>query len=179
MLRPLLLMALLGLAACGDTYRDTAAPITPVESVDLTRYAGRWYEIARFPVWFQDGCTGVTADYALRPDGDVDVLNACREDRLDGPREEARAIARSTDASNARLKVRFSRWIPIEGDYWIIHLDEDYRTAVVAVPSGSAGWILSRTPDIAPQDLQAARAALAESGYDLDRLAMTPQPPAP
>jgi apolipoprotein D and lipocalin family protein len=170
------LLCLSLLAGCGGpAYRDTDVALETVPSVDLTRYAGRWYEIARFPVWFQEGCVGVTADYALRPDGTVDVLNACRLETLDGEVETATATARAADASNARLKVRFLRWLPVEGDYWIIHLDEDYATAVVAVPSGSAGWILSRTPDIAPERLAAARAALADGGYDLSRLTMTPQ----
>lgn len=164
------------LAGCGETYRDEAAPMTPVAAVDLARYAGTWYEIARFPVWFQDGCTGVTAEYALVPDGTVDVLNSCFQDSLDGELRTAAATARSVDASNARLKVRFSRWVPIEGDYWVIHLDPEYRTAVVGVPSGSAGWILSRTPQIAPDQLAAATAALEANGYDTARLVFTEQP---
>jgi apolipoprotein D and lipocalin family protein len=162
-----------GLAGCGERYRDTGVPMTTVAEVDLSRYAGRWYEIARFPVWFQRGCSAVTADYALRDDGRVDVVNRCRRD---GETDEARAIARSVDPGNARLKVRFSRIVPIEGDYWVIHLDPDYSTAVVGVPSGSAGWILSRTPQIAPEDRAAAEAALRRNGYDLDRLADTEQP---
>jgi apolipoprotein D and lipocalin family protein len=166
----------LGLAACGERYRDEAVAMETVAAVDLARYAGRWYEVARFPVWFQEGCVAVTADYDLRPDGTVGVLNSCRQGALDGPVETAAATARSVDASNARLKVRFSRWIPIEGDYWVIFLDPDYSTAVVAVPSGSAGWILSRTPQIAPDKLEAARAALAAAGYDPSRLVPTPQP---
>lgn len=167
----------LGLAACGGpVYRDTDVPLRTVDAVELDRYAGRWYEIARFPVSFQEGCVAVTADYAVRPDGRVDVLNACRQGTLDGPLERADAVARAVDATNARLKVRFVPWLPFaEGDYWIIHLDEDYRTAVVGVPSGSAGWILSRTPEIAPERLDAALAALEAGGYDIARLAFTPQ----
>ncbi len=176
MTRLLALVILTALGACGETYRDAAAPMTPVAEVDLARYAGRWYEIARFPVWFQEGCSAITADYALDPDGTVDVLNACREDSLDGPLRTAAATARSTDPSNARLKVRFSRWVPIEGDYWVLHLDPDYRTAVVGVPSGSAGWILARTPQITPEQMAAATGALAANGYDLGRLTLTEQP---
>jgi len=163
----------LGLAGCSERYRDTGVEMTTVPQVDLTRYAGRWYEIARFPVWFQEGCTAVTADYALRDDGRVDVVNRCRRD---GETDEARAIARSASPSNARLKVRFSRIVPIEGDYWVIHLDPEYRSAVVGVPSGSAGWILSRTPQMAPEDRAEAEAALRRNGYDLSRLAETEQP---
>ena len=85
-------------------------------------------------------------------------------------------MARSADPSNARLKVRFLRWLPIEGDYWVIHLDDGYETAVVGVPSGSAGWILARTPQIPPERLEAAKAALAANGYDVAQLRMTAQP---
>jgi apolipoprotein D and lipocalin family protein len=174
MLRLIAAAALMLTAGCaGESYRDTSVPMSTVESVDLTRYAGRWYEIARFPVWFQDGCEAVTADYAVRPDGLVDVLNSCARD---GGTDTAAATARSADPSNARLKVRFSRWIPIEGDYWIVHLDDDYETAVVGVPSGGAGWILARTPQISDERLQAAKAALTANGYDLGKLRMTAQP---
>lgn len=172
MLRFLALAALLALGGCAGSYRDRSAPMQTVAQVDLARYAGLWHEIARFPVWFQRGCTAVTADYTLRADGRVDVLNACTRD---GRRDTARAVARSVDPSNARLKVRFSDLVPVEGDYWIIYLDEDYQTAVVAVPSGAAGWILARSPGISPERLAAARAALAAADYDLSRLEMTPQ----
>jgi apolipoprotein D and lipocalin family protein len=175
----LALLATLALGACSrPVFRDTGAPIEPVAEVDLERYAGRWYEIARFPVWFQEGCVGVTADYALRPDGRVDVLNTCREETLDGRERSASATARVVDEGGGRLKVRFLPWLPfIEGDYWIIHLEPDYSTAVVAIPSGTAGWILSREPAIAPERLAAAEAALQAAGYDLRWLQPTPQPP--
>ncbi len=101
------------------------------------------------------------------------MLNACVRD---GETDAAAATARSVDPSNAKLKVRFSRWLPIEGDYWIVFLDDGYETAVVGVPSGSAGWILARTPQISPERLEAARAALAANGYDIGRLRMTAQP---
>jgi apolipoprotein D and lipocalin family protein len=177
LLAPLLLALLL--AACArPVYRDRDVPLEPVAAVDLERYVGRWYEIARFPVWFQDGCVGVTADYAVRPDGRLDVVNACRVETLDGRARVATATARAVDETGALLKVRFLSWLPfIEGDYWIIHLGDDYRTAVVAIPSGRAGWILSRSPEIAPDRLAEAEAALERAGYDLDRLERTPQPP--
>jgi apolipoprotein D and lipocalin family protein len=181
MRRLFLLAVLLLLASCsGPVYRDTSRAMAPVAVLDLTRYEGRWYEVARFPVRFQEGCVAVTADYALRPDGFVDVRNACRLDTLDGPGRVATAVARAVEPGTGRLKVRFLRWLPfIEGDYWVIHLDPDYSTAVVAIPSGRAGWILSRTPEIVPDRLEAAEAALREAGYDLARLRPTPQPPGP
>lgn len=175
-LLPLLLIVL---AACSrPVYRDTAIPMESVEAVDLERYAGRWYEVARFPVFFQEGCVGVTAEYSLREDGRVDVVNTCREETLDGEVRQAEGVARPVDGSGARLKVRFFPLLPfIEGDYWVIHLDEEYRTAAIGVPSGTAGWILSRSPEIEPERLIEAKAALEAAGYELRWLERTPQPP--
>lgn len=170
----------LGLAACasGTNYRDASQSIASMAQVDLTRYAGRWYEIARFPVWFQEGCVGVTAEYSLRDDGRVDVLNTCRQGSLDGPVETADAIARAVDETNARLKVNFAPPLPVEGDYWILYVDPDYQLAVVGSPGGTGGWILARSPEISPAALDDARAVLADNGYDIEALTLTPQPPA-
>jgi apolipoprotein D and lipocalin family protein len=170
----------LGLAACagGTSYRDTSQPIASMAQVDLTHYAGRWYEIARFPVWFQEGCVGVTAEYALRDDGRVDVLNTCRQGALDGPVETANAVARAVDETNARLKVNFAPLLPVEGDYWILYVDPDYELAVVGSPGGTGSWILARSPTIPPARLADARAVLADNGYDVEALTLTPQPPA-
>ena len=173
----LALLLSLVVAACGPVYRDPEVAMQPVPALDLERYAGRWYEIARFPVFFQEGCVAVTADYGPRADGGVDVLNACRKGGLDGPLETATAVARRPDpaATDGRLKVRFAG-VPVSGDYWVIFIDPDYRLAVVAVPSGRAGWILARSPRIGSRELGLAKAALQAAGYDLDQLTMTPQP---
>ncbi|HEY4252600.1 MAG TPA: lipocalin family protein, partial [Roseomonas sp.] len=125
----LLVSALLGLAACA---MESPPPPRTVDRVDLGRYQGRWFEIARFPNRFQDGrarrCVGVTADYAGEPDGTIAVVNRCRN-AMDGGREVvARGWARADDASNARLRVTFF-W-PFFGDYWVIGLDPQYRWAV-------------------------------------------------
>jgi apolipoprotein D and lipocalin family protein len=115
-----------------------------VPQVDLQRYLGRWYEIASLPQWFQRNCFGVTADYKLREDGDVDVLNRCSKGSLQGPLSEAHGKAWAVDASNAKLKVQFF-W-PFRGDYWIIELGADYDYAVVGSPNRKYLWILSRKP---------------------------------
>ena len=169
-------VSLLAGCAGSEVWRDRNAPIAAVDSVDLTRYAGTWYEIARFPVWFQEDCAGVTAKYALREDGRVDVVNTCREGGLDGPVRSADAIARAVDDTNAKLKVNFAAPLPFEGDYWVLYLDEDYQVAVVGSPGGQGGWILSRTPQIEADRLEAARGALAANGYDVGRLTFTEQP---
>ncbi len=162
--------AALGAACSGDAYRDTTVPMQTVEAVDLDRYAGRWYEVARYPNWFQADCVDVTADYTLREDGRVDVVNACLRER-NGQRVTAEAVARAVDETGARLKVRFFSLLPfLEGDYWILYLDEDYQTAVVGNPSGSSGWILSRNPTATDSQLERALLALEQNGYDISRL---------
>jgi hypothetical protein len=108
----------------------TAEPLEAVAHVDLQRYLGKWYEIATIPQRFQKGCVGVTAEYTLRKNGDIRVVNTCVEGTLEGKRRQARGKARVVDkVTNAKLKVTFF-W-PFWGAYWIIGLDEDYRWAVV------------------------------------------------
>lgn len=176
-MKSLALVAFLALAACsGGNYRDTDVPIRTVDQVDLTRYAGKWYEIARYPNWFEKGCAGVTAEYSLRDDGRVDVLNTCRQGAVDGPVETAEGIARAADPTNAKLEVKFVQWLPIAGDYWVLHLDEDYQTVAVGNPAGSTGWILARTPQISPAQRAAAEAALSRNGYDTSLLIEVAQP---
>ena len=155
---------------CGLFY----APLEVVGEVDLDRYSGRWYEIARYPNSFERGCVGVTADYTPRDDGRIEVVNTCFELSLDGSSREIRGSARVVDnTTNAKLKVSFF-W-PFEGDYWIIDLDEDYNYAVVGEPSRSFLWILSRTPQIDGQTYADIIDSLPEFGYDPDRLELVPQ----
>lgn len=170
---PLWAAALLGLAvlsACAPGYRDTAQPLQTVTDLDLERYAGRWYEVASFPVAFQRGCTVTTADYSLGPDGTIGVVNRCRQDSPDGRLRQISGSA--TVAGPGRLRVRLGR-IPFPGEYRVLWVAPDYGTAVVGVPSGRAGWILNRSPVIAPERLARAQAVLAANGYDLTRLQMT------
>lgn len=165
------LSALLSLLACG-----CAPPPEVVSRVDVSRYMGRWYEIARFPAPFQDDCVATTATYGLREDGKVSVLNACREETFDGPIREVEGVARVVDPqTNAKLKVTFA-W-PFEGDYWIIMLDDSYRWAVVSDPWRKYLWILNRAPHMDDADFESILARLIDRGFDLDRLMLTPQPP--
>lgn len=155
---------------CGALY----PPLDVVDKVDLDRYSGRWYEIARYPNSFERGCVGVTADYTPRDDGRIEVVNTCFESSLDGPSREIRGSARVVDeTSNAKLKVTFF-W-PFEGDYWIIDLDEDYEYAVVGEPSRTFLWILSRTPQMDEAIYEDIVATLPSKAYDPDRLIWVPQ----
>ena len=148
------------------------APVASVAAVDLARYAGKWYEIASFPMFFQRQCIGdTTAEYALTPDGDVSVTNRCRTER---GFDEARGSATVVEGShNARLKVSFF-W-PFRSDYWVIGLDPDYRWAVVGNPNRKYLWVLSRTPRLPPALLDAALGAAAAQGFDLTKLRYTAQ----
>lgn len=133
-------VALLGMGA-----RESLPPLEVVPRVDLSRYMGTWYEIARFPHRFQEGCVATKATYALREDSKVDVLNECRTESIDGPVRTAKGTAKVVDdKTNAKLKVTFF-W-PFYGDYWIIDLGENYEYAVVGHPGRNYLWILSRTP---------------------------------
>ena len=173
MARPALLAAALSiLAACA--HAPAGPPLRTVERVDLQRYLGRWYEIATIPMSFQKGCTGVTATYSLRPDGDIKVVNTCRQDSLDGPERSAEGKAWSVDPSNAKLEVQFF-W-PFHGSYWVIDLDPEYRWAVVGHPSRKYLWILSRTPRMDDATYEGILSRLREQAYDLSLLVKTPQP---
>lgn len=167
----------LALSGCvGGDYRDQSVPISTVPSLDLNQYQGLWYEIARFPVSFEDGCVGVTADYALNEDGSVKVTNTCREGALTAEPRTATARAEAADASGSKLKVDFVPYVPFtSGDYWVLDIDEGYQTVVVGTPSGFAGWILAREPQISEARLQRGIEALRRNGYDVSQLTLTPQ----
>ena len=159
--------------SCAGTVKSNS-PLTVVDSVDLQRYLGKWYEIASYPAWFQKGCTGSTAEYSLLPDGKIQVINRCRKDSLDGSLKESRGKAEIADtATNAKLKVWFF-W-PFKGNYWIIDLSPDYQWAVVGEPSRKYLWILSRTPTMDEAIYQGILERLAQKGYDPAGLRRTVQ----
>ena len=153
--------------------------VRTVPFVDLDRYAGEWFEIARFENRFQRQCVGdVRASYATRADGHIDVVNRCRT--ADG-QTEARGVARLVDEqTHAKLKVRFApawlSWLPpVWGDYWIIGLAPDYSWAVVGDPGREYLWILARTPRLDAESMAAARTAAQANGFDVGRLVQTKQ----
>jgi apolipoprotein D and lipocalin family protein len=147
-------------------------PLKTVDHVDLPRYAGKWYEIARLPNRFEKKCArDVTAEYELQ-NGTVSVRNTCMQ--RDGSSTTAKGKAKVVDAStNARLKVTFF-W-PFYGDYWIIGLDPDYRWAIVGEPSRKYLWILSRTPSLPKATLDMVLKKVEESGYHPADLMYPPQ----
>lgn len=166
----------ISLAACDQppVNRDGTKPLTTVASVDVKRYLGTWYEIARYDHEFERNCTGVTATYSLNPDGTIKVLNRCHRGSLSAAADDAEGTARIVDKStNAKLGVTFF-W-PFEGDYWILELDPEYQWAVVGEPSGRYLWILSRSPQIG-DDLRSSLLGKIEAhGYRTNALIWTPQ----
>lgn len=173
-LKWLLLFGTIVLFAPGVIAKDPELETVP--SVDLDRYLGTWYEIARYPAWFQRNCTAVTAEYSLRDDGKIKVINSCRKKTIDGKLKQANGRAKIVDqASNAKLKVSF--FGPFWGDYWIIDLDPEYTWAVVGMPSRKYLWILSRSPMMDEEVFQGIVSRLPEKGYDVTKLLMTEHGP--
>ncbi len=165
------LSIVLGCAAPGP-------PLDTVSSVELDRYLGKWYEIAKYPNSFQAGCVGAIAEYSLRDDGRISVVNTCYEGDLDGPVDRIEGSARIVDEdTNAKLRVSF--FGPFEGDYWIIGLDEDYEWALVGEPRRNFLWILSRTPQMDDETFDSILAMLPDLNYDPSQLELTPQPASP
>jgi len=162
----------------GVVHGQTTAPPAIVERVDLQRYVGLWYEIAKIPNTFQRKCAaGTTAQYELREDGRIAVVNQCIKN--DGEAIKAKGIAKIVDTkTNAKLKVSFVNllgWRLFWGDYWIIGLDENYRWAVVGHPQRRYGWILSRTPTLEKPALVTVFDLLREQGYNPDDFELTKQ----
>ena len=143
-------------------------PLQSVPKVDLNRYTGRWYEIAKYPNSFERKCyRNVTAAYTLRSDGKISVVNACatREGKLTQSNGWAKVIDQKT---GSKLKVTFF-W-PFFGDYWIIDLSPNYEYAVVGEPSRKYLWILSRTAKIDDKLYAEIAGRLAAKGYDASKL---------
>ena len=148
------------------------SPVVSVPSVDLTRYSGKWFEIAAFPMFFQRHCIAdTTAEYAPMPDGAVSVHNRCRTDSGIDDATGTATVVEGFD--NSRLKVSFF-W-PFKADYWVLGLDPEYRWAVVGNPNRKYLWLLSRTPQLPPALLEASLAAATAQGFDLSQLRYTVQ----
>jgi len=140
---------------------------TGIETFDLQRYLGKWYEIARYDHRFERGLEGVTATYSLRDDGKIKVVNAGYKNSLDGKYKEAVGKAKTTDVPG-RLKVSFF-WF-FYADYIILELDEDYRWALIGSSSDKYLWILSRTPQLDEQIREHILTKARERGYDTSKL---------
>ncbi len=150
-------------------------PLETVSYVDLTRYTGGWYEIARIPQWYEAGCVGSQACYSLIDEETVRVVNTCRQDTLDGDLRSIEGTATVVDEqTNAQLLVDFGLFR--KGDYYIIALDDQYQYAMVGTPDRNSLWILSREPVLAEEVYNDLVAIAEEKGFDTSRLEFTAQP---
>ena len=152
---------------------DRKEKLEVVPTVDLTRYVGRWYEISRLPNSFQKKCAdSVTADYTMRADGKIEVLNRCR--KPSGEYTTAKGKAKIVDKkTNAKLKVTFF-W-PFYGDYWILDLGPNYEYAVVGEPDRKYLWILSRSPQMDEALYQQLLQKMAAKGFNTEKMIRTSQ----
>lgn len=145
-----------------------------VPFVELSKYAGKWYEIASFPMSFQRGCHCTTATYTLSTKGYVIVENRCNRDSVNGKESYIKGKAFvEKNSGNAKLKVQFF-W-PFRAKYWIIDLADDYSYAVVSHPNRRTLWILSRSPQMDDQTYKNIIAGLQENKFDLSLLKRTIQ----
>ena len=180
MMNTTLVLSFLVLMAVVSTAQDKSPQLLEVvPSVDLNRYTGTWYEIARMPFKFQSQCVGdVTATYTLLDDGTIKVVNRCRKQNGEIDEAEGRAKLVSNDGPNTKLKVRFApaflSFLPfVWGDYWIIDLAPDYSFAVIGEPDRKYLWVLSRTPVMDETTIQGILDRAKGKGYDLTGLIRT------
>ena len=140
-------------------------PLATVEKVDVNRYLGTWFEIARYDQYFERGCSNISATYTLTEDDKINVLNSCTKE---GKLSQANGIAYAVDDTFSKLKVSFFR--PFYGDYQILMLDENYTYAVIGEPSRKYFWILSRTRFLAEDTKQMILEKMPSLGYDETQL---------
>lgn len=168
---------LFGSCATDSVPPEGMDPVELVDTVDLERYLGRWYEIARYQSGFEKDILGATAEYSLRDDGRVQVVNSGFKKSLDGPYKGVKAVAWVPDpAVPAALKVKFFNLFT--SDYMIIGLDEeDYQWAVVGNNSRDFLWFLSRTHDIDEELYTTMEKIARDEGFDTTTLFRVPQKP--
>jgi len=171
-----LLLALSGILSGFHAYAQEA--LTTVASVNVPRYMGTWYEIAKFPNFFQRKCiSNTSAQYSVQPDGTVRVQNRCTKE--DGKISEAIGQARQIGASTSpKLEVRFApEWLSflpfVWGNYWVIDLDPDYQLVAVSEPKREYLWVLSRTPTVSAKAYDDLLARLRAKSLDTSKLERT------
>ncbi len=168
------------LTACAANRAANLPSLETVPSIEVSRYLGKWYEIARLPNRFQNMCASdVSAVYAQKDNGRLSVVNNCK--KPDGSLTSVEGEARETQAGqNSKLQVRFAPawlgWIPLVwGDYWIIELAPDYSYAVIGEPSRQYLWLLSRTPKMEAALYEKILAGIQTKGFDSSKVQKTLQ----
>ena len=171
---------LIGLGPSQATAQQADQAVQTIASLDVPRYLGTWYEIAKFPNWFQKKCVSNTkAVYTAKPDGNLRVLNSCKT--AGGETSEAEGLARQIGAKDSpKLEVRFApEWLSflplVWGDYWVIDLDSQYQVAAVSDPRREYLWVLSRTPQLDPKVYADLLQRLKQQQFDIQKLELTSQ----
>lgn len=152
---------------------SSSEPLPTVDAVDIDRYAGLWYEIARLPNSFQKNCTCTTAQYEVKK-GYVSVLNACwntEKGKMINAKGKAFPVK---GTNNASLQVQFF-W-PFKGDYNIISLEKDYQYAMVGSKNRKYLWILSRNPEMSRKTYKSLLDTAGELGYNTTDMLVTKHP---
>ena len=168
--------AVTALAIICLSFTAQAETVTPraVNQVDIQKYAGKWYEIAHLPMYFQRKCvSNISAHYIVNADQTMGVLNSCRIEN--GEMISSEGVAYPQNQGNSKLKVSFLppglRWIPFtKGHYWLLRVDPEYKVALVGGPSTKYLWILSREPQLDEAIYQSYLETAKYYGYDITKL---------
>lgn len=179
----LVALAMISAAGLTEASGQSQKPLEVVPSVDLSRYSGTWFEIARLPNSFQKDCVSdVSATYTVLDKGEIKVLNQCRKKNGNLKQVEGKARPSGKDKPNTKLEVRFApslfSFLPmVWGDYWIIDIAPDYTYAVIGEPGRKYLWILSRYAKMDEETYQKILSKVAAQGYDTSKIVRTKQGP--
>lgn len=159
----------LALSSCSST-APQPAPLTTVEKVDTKRYAGTWFEIARYPNQYEDDVHYVRTHYTANKDGSINIRNQARTP--EGLRQSEGVAVPLPGSGNSKYKIKFSSF---EGDYWIVGLDPQYRWAIVSEPNRDYLWFISKTPRVSKATYEEMQRVATAKGYDVSQLELVKQ----
>ena len=171
----LFLLFILLFSFCTTNIQSKMIDKTTVKELDVKRYMGRWYEIARFPHSFEKNLVGVTATYELMENGKIKVINEGFKNTLDGKHSTATGKAKIPDKKEPG-KLRVSFFWDFYADYYVLELDKNYQYAMIGSSSDKYFWILSRSPQMDEKTYQMLLDNAHKRGYNLKKLVKVPQP---
>lgn len=143
---------------------------TVVKELEIDKYLGTWYEIARYDHRFERGLVGVTANYSLRSDGKIKVINRGYKESFSGKFSEAIGKAKIPNPENEPAKLKVSFFWFFYGDYYVLELDKNYQWAIIGSSSDNYLWILSRTPQMDKKIYRECLDRLTKRGYAISKL---------
>lgn len=162
----IVICTLVGMGGCRSNSDGAVIDNRTVQTFDVARFMGKWYEIARYDHRFEEGMTRVSATYTLLDDGRIEVLNSGYKN---GKYKEIKGKAKQPNpADPGKLKVSFFLWF--YSDYYVLILDPEYRYVVIGSSSDKYLWIMSRQPDLAEDVIRDLLDQLRERGYDTAKL---------